>query len=247
MRSQNIIFILAVLVLAGSLIYIGGQLEDRSSGAENTISVTGEGKTNMAPDSMVISLSISELAATTQDAQAQSNAKVNQVQEILTKYNIPAKDIKTENVSVYEEFDWTDGGRKPLGYRSAQTLTITIADGDYTTIGGQIIDEVAQVGGVQVNNTYFALKDKNEAMAVAREEAFADAKTKAEQLAQAAGLRVKNAISINDSYVDYGSPIYPMMGKAEGAMDSVGMGGWADISAGEMEVTVQIQVVFETK
>gem|GEM_PF-5399925 len=42
MRSQNIIFILAVLVLAGSLIYIGGQLEDRSSGAENTISVTGE-------------------------------------------------------------------------------------------------------------------------------------------------------------------------------------------------------------
>lgn len=245
MRSQNIIFILAVLVLAGSLIYIGGQLEDRSSGAENTISVTGEGKTNMAPDSMVISLAISELAATTQDAQAQSNAKVNQVKAILEKYNIPAKDIKTENVSVYEEFDWTDGGRKPLGYRSAQTLTITISDGDYTTIGGQIIDEVAQVGGVQVNNTYFALKDKNEAMAVAREEAFADAKTKAEQLAQAAWLRVKKAISINDSYVDYGSPVYPMYAKSEVAMDS--MGGWADISAGEMEITVQIQVVFETK
>lgn len=140
----------------------------------------------MAPDSMVISLSISELAATTQDAQAQSNAKVNQVKAILEKYNIPAKDIKTENVSVYEEFDWTDGGRKPLGYRSAQTLTITISDGDYTTIGGQIIDEVAKVGGVQVNNTYFALKDKNEAMATARAEAFADAKAKAEQLANAA-------------------------------------------------------------
>jgi len=245
MRSQNIIFILAVLVLAGSLIYIGGQLEDRSSGAENTISVTGEWKTNMAPDSMVISLSISELAATTQDAQAQSNAKVNQVKAILEKYNIPAKDIKTENVSVYEEFDWTDGGRKPLGYRSAQTLTITIADGDYTTVGGQIIDEVAQVGGVQVNNTYFALKDKNEAMATARADAFADAKAKAEQLANAAWLRVKKAISINDSYVDYGSPVYPMYAKAEAAMD--GMGGGADISAGEMEVTVQIQVVFETK
>lgn len=245
MRSQNIIFVLAILVLAGSLIYIGGQLDDRWDRAENTISVTGEGKTNMAPDSMIISLAISELAATTQDAQAQSNAKVNQVKAILEKYNIPAKDIKTENVSVYEEFDWTDGGRKPLGYRSAQTLTITIADGDYTTIGGQIIDEVAQIGGVQVNNTYFALKDKNEAMAIAREEAFADAKTKAEQLAKAAGLRVKKAISINDSYVDYGGPIYPMMGKAEVAMDS--MGGWADISAGEMEVSVQIQVVFETK
>lgn len=246
MRSQNIIFVLAVLVLAGSLIYIGNNLDDRGSRGEHTISVMGEGKTNMAPDSMVISLAISELAATTQEAQAQSNAKVNQVQAILAKYEIPASDIKTENVSVYEEFDWTDGGRKPLWYRASQTLTITISDGDYTTIGGQIIDEVAQIGGVQVNNTYFALEDKNEAMATAREEAFADAKAKAEQLANAAGLRVKKAISISDSSIDYyPGPVYPMMGKAEVAMDS--MGGGADISAGEMEVRVQIQVVFETK
>jgi uncharacterized protein YggE len=75
---------------------------------EHTISVTGEGKTNMAPDSMVISLAVSELASTTQEAQAQSNAKINQIKQILSNYNIPAKDIKTENVSVYEEYDWTD-------------------------------------------------------------------------------------------------------------------------------------------
>jgi uncharacterized protein YggE len=246
MRSQNIIFVLAVLALAGSLIYIGNNLDNRSSGTEHSISVMGEGKTNMAPDSMVISLAITELAATTQEAQAQSNAKVNQVKDILKQYNIPAKDIKTENVSVYEEFDWTEGGRRPLGYRSSQTLTITITDGDYTTIGGQIIDDVAKIGGVQVNNTYFALKDKNQAMAAAREEAFADAKAKAEQLANAAGLRVRKAISINDSSIDYyPGPIYPMYGKAEMAMD--GMGGGADISAGEMEVRVQIHVVFEMK
>jgi hypothetical protein len=36
-----------------------------------------------------------------------------------------------------------------------------------------------------------------------------------------------------------------MMGKAEMGMD--GMWGGADISAGEMEVRVQIQVVFETR
>jgi uncharacterized protein len=83
-------------------------------------------------------------------------------------------------------------------------------------------------------------------MAAAREEAFADAKAKAEQLASAAGLRVKKAISISDSSIDYyPGPVYPMMGKAEMAMD--GMGGGADISAGEMEVRVQIHVVFEMK
>jgi uncharacterized protein YggE len=101
-------------------------------------------------------------------------------------------------------------------------LTITIGDEDYTTIGGKIIDEVAQIGGVQVNNTYFALKDKNAAMAAAREQAFADAKAKADQLAKAAGLRVKKAISISDSTIDYyPGPIYPMMGKAEMGMDGM--------------------------
>jgi len=246
MRSQNILITVAILILAASLLYIGGKL-DTGFNNENTISVMGEWKTSITPDSMVISLSVNELWDTTQEAQTQTNTKINQVKEILSGHNIPASDIKTENVSVYEEYDWTEGGRNLLGYRSTQTLTITIKDHDYTTIGGQIIDEVAQIGGVQVNNTYFALKDREAAMTIAREEAFADAKAKAEQLAQVAWLRIKKAISINDSYVDYGWPIYPMYGRSEMAMDSVGMGGWADISAGEMEIRVQIQVVFETR
>jgi|GEM_PF-2405356 len=84
-------------------------------------------------------------------------------------------------------------------------------------------------------------------MATAREAAFADAKAKADQLAQAAGLRVKKAISITDSYVDYGSPVYPMYAKAEMAMGDSESLPPANISAGEMEVKVQIQVVFEAK
>ena len=247
MRSQNIIFVLAVLVLSGSLIYIGGQLDDRWSQAENTISVTGEGESSIAPDSMVISLAVSELGTTTQEAQTANNTKVAQVQAILGEYSVAEKNIKTENVSVNEEYDWTDTGRKPLGYRATQTLTITLDEGDYTDIWAKIIDAVATIGGVQVNNTYFALKDKNEAMAAAREAAFADAKAKADQLASAAGLRVKKAISITDSYVDYGSPVYPMYAKAEMAMDESWSLPTANISAGEMEVKIQIQVVFEAK
>lgn len=247
MRLQNIIFVLAVLVLSGSLIYIGNQLEKWASRVENTISVSGEGESSIAPDSMVISLSVSELGTTTEQAQIANNTKMEQVQNILKKYAVAEKNIKTENVSVYEEYDWTDNGRKPLGYRATQSLTITLDEWDYTDIWAKIIDAVATIGGVQVNNTYFALQDKNEAMAAAREAAFADARAKADQLAKAAWLRVKKALSITDSYVDYGWPIYPMYAKAEMAMDGAESVPTANISAGEMDVKVQIQVVFEMK
>ncbi len=41
----------------------------------NTISVMGEGKASVAPDMLVINVSISELASTTDLAQTQANEK----------------------------------------------------------------------------------------------------------------------------------------------------------------------------
>jgi len=104
-----------------------------------------------------------------------------------------------------------------LGYRATQSITITIEDPEFARIGSEVIDEVAQIGGVKVNNTSFVLKDKNTAMAEAREKAFDDAKTKAEQLANAGNLRVKKALSISDTSIDYGQ-VYPMA-RSEMAMD----------------------------
>lgn len=174
----------------------------------------------MAPDSMVISLAVSELGETTQDAQSVANTRLNQVKTILETYKIPSKDMQTTNLSIYPEYDWTDGGRKLLGQRATQTLTITIKDPDFTSIGGKIIDEVSKIGNIQVNNSYFEIQDKNAAMAQAREEAFADAKEKAEQLAKAGGLRLLKAVSISDNSINYYPTPYPMMAKAEMAMDS---------------------------
>lgn len=247
MRSQNILFILAVVILAGSLIHIGNQLTNRSNNfTPNTINVMGEGKATIAPDSMRIYLAVSELADTTQEAQTLANTKVNQIMDMLEGYDIPSSDIKTESVSINEEYDRTDDWRNLLWYRANQNITITIESDDFASIGGQIVDEVAQVGGVKINNTSFVLKDRDAAMAEAREKAFNNAQMKAEQLADAGSLRLLKALSISDNSIDYNYP----MARTEMAMASDGalwMGGWANLNPWEMEVNVQIQVVFETR
>jgi len=49
----------------------------------NTITVIGEGKSQIAPDSMRIYFSVSEIADTTQEAQTLTNTKANQLKVIL--------------------------------------------------------------------------------------------------------------------------------------------------------------------
>jgi uncharacterized protein YggE len=57
---------------------------------------------------MRIYFSVSELADTTQEAQTLTNTKANQLKIILGSYDIPESDIKTESVSINEEYDWTE-------------------------------------------------------------------------------------------------------------------------------------------
>ena len=83
----------------------------------NSISVMGEGKTMVKPDMLVINLSVSELADTTELAQTQSNEKVNKVRELLSGLNIPENSLKTTSVNVSPDYDWSEpSGIKLLGY-----------------------------------------------------------------------------------------------------------------------------------
>ena len=75
----------------------------------------GEGKASVAPDMLVINVSISELAATTELAQKQADDKVTKLKTILKAANIADKDIKTTNVNAYPEYDYSNSaGRKLL-------------------------------------------------------------------------------------------------------------------------------------
>ncbi len=247
MRTHNGIFMFAVLVLAGSLVYIGSQLANNNTGfAANTISVSGEWTALIAPDTMIISLSISELAPTNTEAQTLVNNKMRELRTFLASNNIADKDISTDALSVHQEYDRTQDGRQPLWYRASQFLTITLQDDNFVGRGEQLLNDIITIDGIIINNTQFTLKNRDAAMQKARAQAFVNAQERATQLANAAGLRLRKPVSIIDDYVHYyDGPIYPMMGRTEMAMDSVDAG--IDLPMGETEVRVQIQVIFETR
>lgn len=247
--KQNVLFILAILLLSGSLVYIGQQLADSGSsslgGMTNTISVAGEGKVKVAPDTMLISLSATQLSKTTEEAQKIVNTKLAQIRTILQTYEIPDNKIATQQLSVYPEYNRTDGKNTIIGYRATQTLSIRVMGDKYTDKGAQIIDEASKVGGISVDNSSFIVDDMDAALLKAREAAFADAKTKAKQLADLADLDLGKPVTINDqSSQNY--PMPPIMyAKAEMAMDAGWSVGSTQVNPGETEISVNLQVVFE--
>lgn len=254
-KSNWIFLLVSAIVLAGVFLFVGlsvtGSLKNNQQSGmwiTNTISVMGEGKASVSPDMLVINVSISELAATTELAQTQANEKVNKLKALLKTADIADKDIKTTNVNVYPEYDWSDAsGRKLLGYRAQQSISINVSGENFWEKWGNIVTQIAKIGWVNVDNTYFDLKDKNTAMQWARDKALADAKAKAVQLAKAGGVNLGKPIIITDNSYSYNpSPIYY-------AKDQAMWMWWSEVavsnalSPGETEVTINVNVVYEIK
>jgi len=104
---------------------------------------------------------------------------------------------------------------------------------------GSIIDAVAEAGGdfTRIDNISFSIDDPSEYRKEARDKAMADAKAKAEQLANLGGVTLGKPTYISES-ISY--PIYPpSVGVAEAAPAPV-----TPISPGEMKISLDIQVVY---
>ena len=162
---------------------------------------------------------------------------------------VPAESLQTTNVSVNPEYDWTNNARKLLGYRSQQSATIKVTGADFVTIGGQVIDKIATIGEVQIDSTYFTVKDQIKAMESARQKAFDNAKAKAEQLAKVGGVTLGKPVMITDNGVQYTPvPYYRNeMMKADAVAGAGATPTAAPLAAGQSEVQMTVNVVYEIK
>ena len=245
------------LIFAGVFLFVGFALisslktnQSSNQGITNTISVVGEGKSSVAPDTLEINLSVSEVDKTTALAQKASDDKVNKVIALLTSKNISKDNIQTTNLNVYPEYAQVTSPvpvatqPKITGYRSQQSINIKVNGDNFATKWGEILDQIAAIGGINIDSTNFTLKDQTAAMKWAREKAFADAKAKAEQLAKISGVSLGKPVMITDNATQYTPIPYYAKAMVAGAADT---NSAAPLSPGQSEVSLSVSVVYEIK
>lgn len=231
--------VLCTLMLCGT--YLGAMYyQSQEETKDFQVTVEGVGSSKQTPDRVDIVLSLSETGATSVDARNAVAQTMKRLEATLSEQKVATNQIKTENVSVQQDWDYVSGSRVANGYIARQTLSVFLSGADVEKDA-----EVLQAklpNRVSVDSIDFSLVEKKMGSDEARNAAFEDAKKQAAQLAQLAGKKLGKVVAISASD-DQGQMIYPVRAKsvnqiAESASES-------KLYAGEQEQTAKLTVTFE--
>jgi uncharacterized protein YggE len=199
------------------------------------ITVTGVGTVSVVPDAVRFNASVSTVGATNGAALSTASKSAAAVRAALKDAGIATKDIRSANIAVYPEYNWTqEAGTKITGYRASQSFDVLVRT---ASKAGTIIEAVVTAGGdnVQLGGVVPTTLNLSLATEDARAAAVANAKSKASSYAKLLGTSIGKVVSLEEQ----SSPVYSSpfpMAKAQADAAAV------EIDLGEQDVTVTITV-----
>ena len=203
------------------------------------ISVSGQGRADVAPDMAVVNIGIVTTGKTAQLAQAENAKIASDVTAALGQLGIFSKDIQTHYTMspVYEKGDY----RKAAGYRASNTVTVTVTVNDVAKTG-QVIDTALKSGATDVNGLSFGLKDARSVRNTALQMAVQDARSKADAIAAALGVKI---VGIQNVKEDGGNFARYEVANARLAKLDGGAAADTPVSAGTVEVNADVHIDFQ--
>jgi uncharacterized protein YggE len=236
--KKNLIFILLILVVAVSACT---QVAPAASQQEmRKVSVNGTGKVYLTPDMATVRIGVQTRGDEADKAVSENNEIVQAVRDALSKYEIEDKDIQTSNFSVYPRTNYDDKGEiTSISYVVNNQVSVTVRDLDDL---GAVLNAVVDAGANNLHGIDFDVSDREEALNQAMVLAVENAQSRAETLAGAAGASLGEALTISTFTGGGGRIVY----EQSVAADAMG-GGNVPVSAGQLEVVVEVMMEFELK
>jgi uncharacterized protein YggE len=219
-----------------------------------TISVSGQAERKVVPDEAHITVNLNSQAMKLTDAKASHDVKITKLMGIVKDAGIDEKKVKTQSSNIQPIYDYQNdpktgqGVRVFKGYRAQTSVDITI--GDTSKLAG-LMDKITAAGFEKGANqewgdllsSYYTLSNPDQIRDELLAQAITNARSKAENMAKAAGAKIGRVYQINEGSVPSYSPRpMPML-----AMDKSAGAEAAPIAppAGEQEVNSTVTVIYE--
>lgn len=242
-NALTVFFVLSAAILAGCASTAYAQSSRYAVGSEvtRTVTVTGSGKVFLVPDVAYITIGVTTEGETTTKAVAAKDAVVKKVTEALMSKGVDKKDIQATAFSVYpqQEYDENYNPTNKIKYIVHNSIFITLRD---IPKAGDVLDAAIKAGAETISDIQFDVEDKTTALSEARQQAVSDAYTRAQELAEASGVKVGEVQTIKET-TSLGLQPVPDQSAAGAAAESAP----ALSQPRQMVLNVEVQIVYEIR
>jgi uncharacterized protein YggE len=212
------------------------------SALPRTITVVGEGKVRIKPDVAQTTIGVDVRQSTVKEASAEAKQVMDEVLKVLKAQGIEDKDIQTSGFSIWVETPPYGPEGEPQGktiYHVTNQVSVTIRDLDKV---GTVLDAAIEAGANNIYGVNFSIADPTPVESEARNKAVADAQAKAQELARLNSVQLGDVVSVSEVIGGKGGYY---TGGFSGMPAALGLGGGGGaISPGELELSLQLEIVY---
>jgi len=238
MTNKKVIAITMMLIFAFLPVY-GSNAQDGKY-EQHTINVTGRGETFITPDVANISFSVETMADTASAAVKENADKTSKVLKTLKSQIGKDDKLSTTGYDLSPVYEYNNQTKKPefKGYRATNVIMVKTYNLNKL---GNLIDSATKAGSNNIQGLSFDTTKRDEYRREILVKAVQDAKTTAETVANASGVKLMKIYQISPSY-DYPIPVYrdfALRNKAAFAETAS-----TPIEAGEISIKASVNIVF---
>lgn len=239
-------------ILAIAVIFLAIMLSIKGADSINrprSFSVTAEASEYVTPDVANISLSTEVRAPTAGEVQEMGSKVINDAVAAIKELEIEEENIKTDGYDIRPEYKYNDETNESEIYAYKMNVTIDVKTTKIDKVS-DILDAATDANINRVNSVHFSIEDLEQVQHELKLQAIKNAKDRAQEQADTAGLKLGRVLNVyesnsgrgpvHDEYTKAGSMEMDIM-QAEEAPSSI------SINPGQNEITVNVTVEYEVK
>jgi uncharacterized protein len=230
-RLRTILLLASVLLVAAAIAGVAQPRLGRSATPSpgTVIIVTGDGTVDATPDEASFNFGVTTQGTTAAEALSRNNSEAAHIIDALKKAGIDSSKIQTTQVSLWPQT--SSNGNTIVGYQASNSVQVTAALGK----SGALVDAAVGAGANNVDGPNLDTADKSSLYGEALKKAIADAKVKAQAIADGAGLTLGTLVKVEEGGDT--APSMPMFA-AEKAAAGV------PIEAGTQQIQASVTVTY---